>query len=518
MALVDPIREKGRELSGLARRLSEHLGGRNQEEWSESEVTAMMHGLRRAMSELEEHLGLPTPVPPADGATSRKTGAQGTGAVAPAVAQDSPAGEAAADSTEEDSTESSQLAKVAIATRSLDPTMFVPETTLSEGIDEGPEATVGASEKPLDMSILDDLGDSDLKSFDVSKLQEKIAQDADYFKEFLGGIKKSRSPAAQTYRWTPPKGGLEGALGADADRVAFKAPQSFSHVGTLASGIGGGRGYYGDDYGDLRSVVRAGGEGATAAELRSEAEDRAESTELETFFTQVGRSLVSAQQQLDQRSQEYTAQLTAAGADPSMATLYRIPKVSAELKFAIEKVSKKGINLLVHKAGSQSSVLNQQSVNFEIAAIPAPAGTLEAVRRQAPRLQLLLGSDLRQQVLEDIAAAEASEGSHADDSAALKEAQEWLSSRPEHLLIIEAAPTAESYWVARIASTEEASGDPSRLGLWHLSPGNGEAEEPQPSRLTPVFDTETGSEQPPKVLVEFLQALAERQASFLGSL
>ncbi len=517
MSIGDPIREKGRELSGLARRLSEHLGGRDQEEWSESEITAMMHGLHQAVADLEEHLDLPLQTP-RKGATGHGTGPSAADAAAPDPAE----------TVEEGSNVPSQMAKVAIATRSLDPAMFAPEEPPSDVADETPDATVSAPEKPLDMSVLDQLGESDLKGFDVSKLQEKIAEDADYFKEFLGGIKTYRSPQPETPRWASAKAAVEGTLGSYAAPAGIGRPRSLAAPGTLASGIGGGAGYYADNYGEGLSVARSGAGSAGGAgpeggggDLAKEGADQAEATELEAFFTQVGRSLVSAQQQLDQRSQEYTAQLTAEGADPSMATLYRIPKVSAELKFAIENVSKKGINLLVHKAGSQSSVLNQQSVNFEIAAIPAPAGTLEAVRRQAPRLQLVLDSDLRQRVMEGLEATAAAKDSEAGDSTALEKAQKWLSSRPEKVLMIETGPTSGGYWLVRVATGEEAPGDDlpegdQRLGLWHFTLGDAEAE--QPPHLTPLFDIDSSSEQLPKSLVECLQALTERQASFLGSL
>lgn len=149
-------------------------------------------------------------------------------------------------------------------------------------------------------------------------------------------------------------------------------------------------------------VTRGGGRGGGGGRDADApgGSDGPDSTSLEDFFSRVGSSLVSAQRQLDQRSREYLSELDAAGAGSDMGTLYRIPKVSAELKFALEKVDKDGVNLLIHKQGSEASTLNQQSVQFEITAVPAPATTLEAVRRLAPHVDLMLDPGPRQKVFE----------------------------------------------------------------------------------------------------------------------
>ena len=56
MSIADPIREKGRELSSLARKLSEHLGGRDHQEWSGPEIVDMMKSLHETLGLLADHL------------------------------------------------------------------------------------------------------------------------------------------------------------------------------------------------------------------------------------------------------------------------------------------------------------------------------------------------------------------------------------------------------------------------------------------------------------------------------
>jgi hypothetical protein len=55
-----------------------------------------------------------------------------------------------------------------------------------------------------------------------------------------------------------------------------------------------------------------------------------------------------------------------------LKSVFRIPKVSAELKFAIDEITNKGVNLLIYKDEAQARTLNQQSIQFEIVSIPPP--------------------------------------------------------------------------------------------------------------------------------------------------
>src|SRR5262245_10833323 len=61
---------------------------------------------------------------------------------------------------------------------------------------------------------------------------------------------------------------------------------------------------------------------------------------IERFFESVGAGVVDAQQRLDDQSLAYLAQRGAA----SMPTLFRIPRVTAELKFAMESSAKRALN------------------------------------------------------------------------------------------------------------------------------------------------------------------------------
>lgn len=233
-------------------------------------------------------------------------------------------------------------------------------------------------------------------------------------------------------------------------------------------------------------------------------DDGPNATSLEDFFSQVGGSLVSAQRQLDQRSQEYIAELAATGAGRDMATLYRIPKVTAELKFALEKVDTQGINLLIHKQGTEASTLNEQSVQFEIAAVPAPAETLDAIQRLAPRVELLLDPSHRQKIFEAIEALE-SPLATAAEKAVLESSQELLLSQQRQILIVAAGEG--SYFLAFADQEEEH-----HLGVWHF--------ELESSTLTSVyrFDLKPKSQEEPLVLRNWVAALSARQATFLGSL
>jgi hypothetical protein len=88
------------------------------------------------------------------------------------------------------------------------------------------------------------------------------------------------------------------------------------------------------------------------------------------FLENVGQALMSAQKSLDVESANYLAD--SASQKHVLKSVFRIPKVSAELKFAIDEITNKGVNLLIYKDEAQARTLNQQSIQFEIVSIPPP--------------------------------------------------------------------------------------------------------------------------------------------------
>ncbi|MCP4328171.1 MAG: hypothetical protein GY791_07020 [Alphaproteobacteria bacterium] len=96
-------------------------------------------------------------------------------------------------------------------------------------------------------------------------------------------------------------------------------------------------------------------------------------TSIETFFKTVGDGMVAAQQDLDRRSIEYSQGQT----PPPLPNLFRIPKVSADIKFAMTKESSERFNVLIFSESELTRETQQNSVSFEIVAAPPPPEMFE---------------------------------------------------------------------------------------------------------------------------------------------
>jgi hypothetical protein len=97
------------------------------------------------------------------------------------------------------------------------------------------------------------------------------------------------------------------------------------------------------------------------------------------FFEAIGNGLVEAQKRLDRSSASYVKGALGAAAGPggssgslALPTLFRIPKVSAELKFALEKSGSSGFNVVFYSQRSDVRELHQQTVNIELVSVPLP--------------------------------------------------------------------------------------------------------------------------------------------------
>ena len=70
------------------------------------------------------------------------------------------------------------------------------------------------------------------------------------------------------------------------------------------------------------------------------------------FFSAVASSFANAQQNLDNRTKEYLAGIQ--GQNEFMPTAFRISKVSADMKFAVESVDAKSVGVIFYKDTSST--------------------------------------------------------------------------------------------------------------------------------------------------------------------
>jgi hypothetical protein len=139
--------------------------------------------------------------------------------------------------------------------------------------------------------------------------------------------------------------------------------------------------------------------GAPAPPPAPAVESPTEKVELsfEDFLGSVGRAMLDAQKQLDAQSSQY---LTGIQNQPHIApSVFRMPKLSGTMKFAVGKSSSNQMNLVFYSSGSQESSQHQQEIQFEMVSAPAPLQALGALRQKAPRLDLVLDPAERNPVL-----------------------------------------------------------------------------------------------------------------------
>lgn len=94
---------------------------------------------------------------------------------------------------------------------------------------------------------------------------------------------------------------------------------------------------------------------------------------LENFFQMVGEGVVAAQQELDEQSQQYLNTRP----DFSQPSVFRIPKVGAEIQFAMETTQTKGFNVFVYGSQDTRQQSQQHKVSFDIIAAPPPPDIIQ---------------------------------------------------------------------------------------------------------------------------------------------
>lgn len=130
--------------------------------------------------------------------------------------------------------------------------------------------------------------------------------------------------------------------------------------------------------------------------LRGELEIASSRARSEDFLEGMVHSMVRVRGKLDEENRRTLERVRAdPNHDPS---LLRMPRMTAELRFALEKVSKEGWDVLVYSSGSEARELNQQTLTAEIVSVPPTPEMIAATRHRAP-VSLVLDPDLRSALL-----------------------------------------------------------------------------------------------------------------------
>jgi hypothetical protein len=188
------------------------------------------------------------------------------------------------------------------------------------------------------------------------------------------------------------------------------------------------------------------------------AAESAEHVRFDKFFSNVGRALVSAQRELDEHSREYIERVRAQPAlRHASPTAFRIPKLSADIKFALERTDKEEVGLVFFKAESSRRELHQQSVQFEIVAVPSSLPSEKEAAGLNLRFQATLSPEFRQRVRQVIIEKKG----HLTEKQSEDLAIPVLLDNFERVLVF---PSKEEQ--AFLVYAEKGSRN--NLGVWHL--------------------------------------------------
>jgi hypothetical protein len=211
------------------------------------------------------------------------------------------------------------------------------------------------------------------------------------------------------------------------------------------------------------------------------------------FLTSVGMAMLNAQRQLDERSSDY---LKESQQQPHvLPAIFRVPKLSASMKFAFEKRDDKKMNLVFYSAGSQQSTQHQQEIEFDIVSAPAPAEAMAELRQKSPRVDLILDPKQRDTIIAAARGAKLSKPTSKlpDDFEAGRCLLIALSAAAQYLMIY--------------ADTKQDG----NVGMWRLTAG-------EPDRLEVIYRFDKKSADAEVSFQVLVNELADRQRDFLDSL
>lgn len=180
-----------------------------------------------------------------------------------------------------------------------------------------------------------------------------------------------------------------------------------------------------------------------------------EATPFDGFLRSIGQSVVQAQEDIDIESRKYMLGVKDKPyAQPSM---FRIPSVKAEMKFALEKTSSESLGLIFYRRTQQAREQHQQSLSFEIKAVPPTPEMVKALLHDAPGIRLELDPVTRQAILDRVAA--------------LPGGDPALTRAPDRPRVLIWGPgDVGDYFLFR--ATTASNG---KLGVWHFKPMPGDA-------------------------------------------
>lgn len=176
------------------------------------------------------------------------------------------------------------------------------------------------------------------------------------------------------------------------------------------------------------------------------------------FLSDIGYSVVDTQRQLDEQSRVYLEEIKPSNhINPAV---YRIPKVSASIKFGMRKSKKTGFNLIVAQRSQEDERRLNQSLEFEILSVPPPPDYQATLSGEVPSIGFVFSAPVRNAVFLDIENYE-----QREDQSGLN--KELLLSEKNRVLIMQIGPRMKpdfDEYLILYANKE----DEKNVGIWSL--------------------------------------------------
>ena len=209
----------------------------------------------------------------------------------------------------------------------------------------------------------------------------------------------------------------------------------------------------------VKSALPARAEKQMADKKKDVADEPAARFEFDTFFTKVAQGFIDAQSKLDAASAEYLSQVSAQ--QHVLPSVFRMPKLDASMKFALEEGKNKGLQLLFFKNESTTTNLNEQSVHFEIVAAPPPVGVPISPVIFSPLLSKTRRAELFQSIQDFLLPPPNSTPAKTDAALDRKN----LVANPDNVIII--SVSGDRSFLLTVADGK----GPGNIGVWYWETG-----------------------------------------------
>lgn len=233
----------------------------------------------------------------------------------------------------------------------------------------------------------------------------------------------------------------------------------------------------------------------TPSEGAAKPSGAADRAKVATFLEGMANSMVSIQRRLDAHNTEY---LTTALSDPAVVPAqFRMPRLSAELHFALEKVTSEGWDILIYEKANEARELHQQTLTAEMVAAPPPPELLESLRAVTPLVSLVLAPNERNQIRLLV------------EQGQPRVQKELLETWARVLIFRAQTTTSGGEYLLALSRGTDNDGD---LGIWHVK------EKPPSVTVARRYGVKPRASEHTAELRKLLSAVADSQVAWLKRL